>query len=302
MKQKVIRRQCVAIGCKVLQSNFGVSGSTEATHCLTHKVKGMINLSVKHWVKGPLPSNFLGPGRIDILTHSECQSRKRCIAPDGCSSFPSFNILGSKIPTYCGRHKLADMVNVVKKTCVYEWCETQISNQKYNGYCVRCFAYTFPDKPVSRGYQTKERAVTCFLKDAFPTVTWTCDRRVTDGCSARRPDMLCDLGDQVLIVEIDEHQHASYSCENKRMMQLSTDVGHRPIVFIRFNPDDYVDADGLKHTSCFGIDKQGVTTVKKCKLLEWEQRLSTLRGTVGHWMRDRTPKTVEVVSLFFTAE
>ena len=29
------------------------------------------------------------------------------------------------------------------------------------------------------------------------------------------------------------------SCENKRIMEISQDLGHRPIVFIRFNPDEY---------------------------------------------------------------
>ena len=45
------------------------------------------------------------------------------------------------------------------------------------------------------------------------------------------------------IVEIDENQHIEYdcSCENKRIMELSQDVGHRPIIFIRFNPDDYLN-------------------------------------------------------------
>jgi len=48
---------------------------------------------------------------------------------------------------------------------------------------------------------------------------------------------MCDLGTHILIVEIDENAHAVYdcSCENKRLMELSQDVGHRPIVFIRFN-------------------------------------------------------------------
>ena len=55
----------------------------------------------------------------------------------------------------------------------------------------------------------------------------------------RRPDLMVDLGYQVVIIEIDENQHISYdcSCENKRLMQLSQDVGHRPVVFIRVHPD-----------------------------------------------------------------
>jgi hypothetical protein len=161
--------------------------------------------------------------------------------------------------------------------------------------------YTFPDKPVSRQYKTKEQAVTRFLLDVFASVTWACDKPVTGGCLRRRPDMCCDLGDQVVMVEIDENQHDTYdcSCENKRLMELSRDVGHRPIVFIRFNPDGYVDRDGKNHSSCFGPTKQGIMQVRKNKGAEWQHRLSVLRDVVHYWMQQRTAKTIEVVSLFF---
>ena len=71
-------------------------------------------------------------------------------------------------------------------------------------------------------------------------------------CSKRRPDLFLDLGYQILIIEIDENQHLDYdcSCENKRIMELSQDVGHKPIVFIRFNPDEYCN-DEVRQTYYF---------------------------------------------------
>jgi hypothetical protein len=90
------------------------------------------------------------------------------------------------------------------------------------------------------------------------------DKIVKDGCSRRRPDLLLDLGYQIIIVEIDENQHTDYdcTCENKRVMQLSKDLDHRPIIFIRFNPDDYKIND-KNITSCWYIDKSGICVVKK---------------------------------------
>ena len=81
---------------------------------------------------------------------------------------------------------------------------------------------------------------------------------------------MLDLGYQVIIVEIDENQHIDYdcSCENKRIMELSQDVGHRPIIFIRFNPDEYHVGES-RHSSCWGINKSGICVVKKTHKKEW---------------------------------
>jgi hypothetical protein len=158
----------------------------------------------------------------------------------------------------------------------------------------------FPDKPVSRNYKTKEYAVVEFIKSHFPQFTWVEDKIISGGCSKKRPDLLCDFGNQIIIIEIDENQHDTYgsSCENKRIMELSQDVGHRPIVFIRFNPDDYTN-DSTKITSCWGTNKKGICVVKKTKQQEWADRLTALRHTIDYWLTNGTQKLVEVVPLFY---
>jgi hypothetical protein len=100
----------------------------------------------------------------------------------------------------------------------------------------------FPDEKTSRNYKTKEKEVTERVTEEFPDLSWITDKRVEDGCSRRRPDLLLDMGSHLLIIEIDEHKHEGYdcSCENKRLMEISLDLQHRPIVFVRFNPDSYV--------------------------------------------------------------
>lgn len=68
-------------------------------------------------------------------------------------------------------------------------------------------------------------------------------KTINGACSKRRPDLFLDLGYQIIVTEIDEYQHLNTSydstCENKRIMEISQDVGHRSVVFIRFNPDEY---------------------------------------------------------------
>ena len=79
-------------------------------------------------------------------------------------------------------------------------------------------------------------------------------------------------------------------------MELSQDLGHRPIVFIRFNPDDYNNV-----SSCWGQDKKGICVVKKSKKEEWNERLNTLEETIQYWTDpvNKTNKTIETIQLFY---
>lgn len=163
-----------------------------------------------------------------------------------------------------------------------------------------CYIHLFPDKPITRNYKTKERNVADYVKTEFPEQTWIQDKRILDGCSSRRPDLLCDLGDQVLMIEVDEGRHSKYdcSCENKRIMELSKDVGHRPIVFIRFNPDSYVDEKGKTHRSCWKHNKFGTCSIAIRDA--WANRLKCLKETITYWLENRTDKTIETIYLYFS--
>ena len=158
----------------------------------------------------------------------------------------------------------------------------------------------FPNKPNSRNYKTKEKAVCDFILETFPNMTWISDRRVIDGCSRRRPDLLLDLGYQVIIIEVDENQHMDYdcSCENKRLMELSQDVGHRPLVFIRFNPDAYKTSD-KKVKSCWTVNSKGLCTINRKQIKDWEARLTALVDQIRYWSVHKTDKTIEIIQLFY---
>ena len=188
--------------------------------------------------------------------------------------------------------------------CKSEWCEVVVGTngkKKYEGYCLHCFMHLFPDKKVARNYKTKEKDVVDRVKETYPDFDWIHDKKVQDGCSKRRPDLLLDLGSHIIIIEIDEYQHSGYdtSCENKRLMELSQDVHHRPIVFIRFNPDKYVDSEGNTIKSCWRLNKSGVMTIMKTKEEEWNQRIATLKETIQYWTDNMTDKTIEIAKLFY---
>jgi len=212
--------------------------------------------------------------------------------------------LNKKEKNLCPHNKQLEMCRICdgSSLCVSSFCDT-MKNPKYDNYCLRCFVHLFPDKPNTRNYKTKEQSVVNFVLEQFPSFSWTTDKKITDGCSRRRPDLLLDLGYQVLIVEVDENQHQTYdcSCENKRLMELSLDVGHRPIVFLRFNPDEYVNKTNEKIKSCWKANNKGILQLQKNKIEEWNHRLTSLKEQIEYWCQEehRTEKTVEVIPLYF---
>ncbi len=165
---------------------------------------------------------------------------------------------------------------------------TRVKN-KYDGYCADCYVNKFPDKPESRNYMAKKSAVVDFVKETFA-------EQVTD-------DLIIDMGYKAIVVKIDENQHIEHDCvcENTRMMKLSQDLGHKPIVLIRFNPDEYTTNE-TQIASSWCINR-GICELKKSKKKkdEWTHRLDTLADQIRHWsgLADKPDNHIEVINLFY---
>ena len=264
----IINKKCTQKECKI-RPHFNYENEKKPIYCFIHKLDGM----------------------IDIIS-------KTCIYPE-CKIRPTFNYENEKKPIYCSTHKLDGMINIVDKTCINNWCYT-IVQDKYEGYCLFCFVHIFPNKSVSRNYKTKEYAVVEFLKNQYPELTWNFDKIIENGCSKKRPDILLDLGYQVLIIEVDENQHINYdiTCEEKRINQISNDLNNRPIIFIRFNPDGYIKND-KKVKSCWRYNKNGLCKVKKEK--EWNERLNSLKEVIDFWINplNQTSELANHIKLFY---
>jgi len=304
----VISPTCIHEGCKKIPS-YNREDQRKGIYCAQHKMEGMVDVITPTCIhegckiipvynregqtKGIYCSEHKKEGMVDV-------KNKTCIH-EGCKKQRVFNTEGQTKGIYCSMHKKEGMVDVISPTCKTYLCNTRVQ-EKYDGYCLRCFIHMFPDKPVCRNYKTKEYAVVEYIKQNYPHLSWITDKIISDGCSKRRPDLLLDLGYQVIIIEIDENQHIDYdcSCENKRIMELSRDMGHRPIIFIRFNPDDYMKNE-TKITSCWCINNKGICVVKKSKNHEWTERLVILKQTIDYWISpvNITNKTVETIQLFY---
>ncbi len=86
-----------------------------------------------------------------------------------------------------------------------------------------------------------------FLREKFPNVNWRWNKAVEGGCSKRRPDLLLDMGNHIVIVEVDKNK----------------------------------DKDGNNVPSPWnGKRANGAATVSKKWKTAWEARLEKLRETV----------------------
>ena len=304
----VISKTCIHNGCNT-QPYYNKIGEKKALYCIKHKLIGMIDIKNKNCIykdcktranyniKGDYNALYCVKHKLDNMVDVK---NKICIY-NGCETQPIYNVEGESNALYCVKHKKSGMIDVKNKTCKNIWCYTQV-NHKYNGYCLYCYVNLFPDKPISRNYKTKEYSVVEFIKNQFNHLDWVCNKPIIDGCSKKRPDMLLDLGYQVIIIEIDENQHINYDsiCDNKRTMELSMDLGHRPLIFIRFNPDSYYK-NNIKISSCWGVNKRGLSIVKQFKLNEWTKRLNILEQNIKYWINpiNTTNKTINIIQLFY---
>jgi len=296
----IASKKCIK--CTIKKSSYAYQGEKSPKYCDDCKLENMVNIVSKYCIVCNLKlSSFAYPGEKSRKYCYDCKltdmvnvNTKKCIVCNlkralYCSK-------DENIPKYCNDCKLPDMVNNNNKVCKTDLCSTRISNKKYEGYCAYCFRNIFPDKPMSRNYKTKELHVVDFIKTNFTNLDIITDKQIYGGCSGKRPDIFIDLGYQIIIVEVDENQHINYSCENKRIMELSQDVHHRPIVFVRFNPDKYKKED-MMISSCWKINKNGICGISKLK--EWNERLNTLKNTIEYWLKNKTEKTIEVIQLYY---
>jgi hypothetical protein len=152
----------------------------------------------------------------------------------------------------------------------------------YYPLCQACFCNKYPDHEKSTLYKIKERYLRDELRLRFPNndINMLFDKTIDGGCSLRRPDVFIECLTHCIVIECDENQHKSYKCEERRTNELYSDLGDRPLIMIRFNPDSYVNENEEKVEGCFkplinieDIHKKKFYDINKD---EWKRRIDIL--------------------------
>jgi len=293
----VVSNKCDYEGCELIP-HFGVKGKTP-THCSKHKEEKMIDL--KHSKCEYMGCDTQAVFGLDSGKVSHCSKHKskdmidikskKC-EDEICEKIATFGIKGGS-PTHCFNHKCNKMVDVKHKTSLCTHCGL-FRYKNYKPYCASCYYHLNPEDERSRNYKTKENTIIGLLKQVYTELVQ--DKAVEGGCSKRRPDGLIDLLTHSIVIEIDEDQHSSYDqiCENKRAMQLFTDLGSRPIIFIRLNPDSY-QLDGKKIDGCFEPSYNGLSLNER----ELAKRMDMLHESIANSYQV-PEKEITIIKLCFS--
>lgn len=295
---------CKYENCK-LQASYGLTWN-KPIYCSNHKEKEMNDVVHKRCLNyncNIQPSfGYVWKKPIYCITHKLSDMKNVCAylcEIEDCNKTASFGEKWMK-PVRCNEHRLKNDKNVTHKSCKSEFCEI-IGNPKYKGYCLRCFIYTFPNENISRQFKIKEQYIVNYVKDNFINENIIVDKIIDGGCSRRRPDIFIDKYTHVVIIECDENQHKQsfYSniCENKRLMEIFQDFGSWPLIIISFNPDQYIDKNGVKHDSCF-IKHRGFD-VAIVKQKELENRLDKLKDLIEYSITNIPNKEITKHYLFY---
>ncbi len=294
----VINNRCAHPNCQK-QPKFGLE-LKKPTHCKEHASDGMFDVVSKRCAHPDCQTQPVFGLEIKKPTHCKEHASegmfdvrsKRCAHPN-CQKQPKFG-LELKKPTHCKEHASDGMFDVRSKRCTT--CDSTSMNRKYKPNCARCHFYLHPDDPRIRNYKVKEHAFMIELQKLHPEMVL--DRIVSGGCSKRRPDGLLDCLTHSIIVEIDEDQHVGYEsiCDNRRTMELFSDLGNRPIVFIRLNPDKY-SLDGKTTKGCFQQSKSGELQLRKS---EFARRFDALQIAINQCMNTIPSRELSYVKLFYT--
>lgn len=235
-------KKCNQEGC-IKMPNYGYKDNKKIMWCKEHKKEDMID--IKHIMchcgtrasYGKLfqPKIHCAKHKTNnefLKNHPKCEIKNCKIKP-----FYSDNNYSKR----CEHHQKKGDSNIVEIKCNSCGLLNFINNSL--GLCNDCFEYK-----EKRIHKVKEKEVIDFIShNGFEFVST--DKSVDLGCSKRRPDGIIDFKYFSVCLEVDENQHKSYACECEqgRMIQIHQDFGGTPVLFIRYNPDDYIDHFGRKN-------------------------------------------------------
>jgi len=145
-------------------------------------------------------------------------------------------------------------------------------------------------------HRVKEKTVVDYLTKKLSGYSLVCNK--TAGNSKLRPDICISLPSHTVIVEVDEHQHQNYESEQQRMRDIKAALKCKTVVFIRFNPDGYLDSQRVRHKSCW-CTNSSTGAIEVSDTQQWQTRLKQLNKVVVAQLQAIPSKSLSTIYLFY---
>ena len=285
----VIHKKCK---CRKSFPNYNYENMVPE-YCFECKLEGMINIKAEKCFcnkRRPcfnfvnLPPKYCSECKIEGMINV---NNKKCKCGN---TYLTYNLQGLPA-SFCSNCKTDEMVIVSNIKCKAENCQT-IGNRNYKGYCTNCFQHLFPNDPLTFQIRskTKEIAVRDFINSRFEGFQhdkplWY-NETACDCTTKRRIDHRKLINETLLCIETDENQHKSYSKtdEVSRYNDLFMAYGGK-FIFIRFNPDKYIDKSGKKRNPML---------VNRLPVLETE-----INKQITRIQNNENTELLEVIELYY---
>jgi len=273
----VVSKKCER--CEKTKASYGVEGSKEVTHCGTCNEKyglGLVNIHCRkcqrcgkraHYGKLFQPVAHCAihkePGELRCTkTHPKCSF-------GGCTDRPLYTSRPDGYPERCQAHCTKEDNKCESLKC--RTCGMPDLLDPESGLCGPCSVHAQvsfgSSDPKPTWQKVKENEVEAMFDEAEMEYTIR-DAIVPYGCSKFRPDFAFESrdGGLMIVVEVDESQHKyKYipSCKLPRMVQIHNDFGGPGVIFLRYNPDPYLDAEGVRRKLSERDKQRLLDTVRK---------------------------------------
>ena len=255
------------------------TGKGKMQYCESHKHDGMIDVSHRlchHITNGLYDCDYRasfpeiqdGPEMFcadhNANSHHDVTHKKCSEVVDGirCHTRAAYGYAGKGnghrgTPEKCFDHR-GDRINVVVDRCIRCHFGTQqqvkANQAKRKHLCSTCYRLDKDSDPDAlEKFNKKEKAIRISIQE-HPLIQSisnvdqliTYDKAVGGGCRSR-PDILIKLSTHNVIVEIDENQHnrECYSDDDARIIEIQYALESKPLIVIRFNPDQYKTESGI---------------------------------------------------------
>ncbi|QJX71551.1 hypothetical protein F-LCD7_0302 [Faustovirus] len=264
-------KRCSHYGCSLYSTFKSVDDTIR--RCASHKLPDMILISneAKCVIDGCEQKAKYGPIFRNAIY---CKNHKRLIdlnkekrnpkcQIEKCKEKPIFAASDNYIPSHCHIHKLDGYKNIIERKCGN--CKLEYLIPEGSNICNICSEFE-----KIRERKPKEAKIRTLLQKNNISYEYH-DEIIDASCTRKRPDFVIDYNFFKVVIEVDEHQHNygvyNPKCEIDRMVEIHQVIG-MDTIFIRFNPDKYIDNRGKKISSYQSRESKLIEVLMKLKTLD----------------------------------